>query len=121
MNYNVATYCNYLLLTLFVVFYIGNVLYRNGRPFLLNTFHGQAAVADAVNKVLLAGYYLLNMGYTVIVLKVWNRVGSCREMIEVLSMKVGVIVLTLGIMHLFNVLLLILVGKNKKETFSIHK
>jgi hypothetical protein len=97
-----------------VVFRVGHLLYKYGRPFLICTFNGNASVADAINKVLLAGYYLVNAGYSITVLKVWQTVGSLEQMLNVLSYKAGTIVLTLGFMHLFNVLVLLRIGKMKK-------
>lgn len=114
MNYNILTYLFYFLILLFVVLYVGMVLYKGGRQFLLNTFSGNETVADAVNKFLLAGYYLTNIGYTVIALKIWEKVESPTQLLNVLSLKVGAIVLTLGIMHFINILSLIFIGKNKK-------
>lgn len=90
------------------------VLYKGGRLFLINTFSGNETVADAVNKFLLAGYYLTNIGYTVIALKIWEKVESPTQLLNVLSLKVGAILLTLGIMHFINILSLIFIGKNKK-------
>jgi hypothetical protein len=116
MNYNILTYIFYLLITLFVVLYVGSVLYRNGRPFLINTFKGDSSIADALNKVLLAGYYLINTGYTIMVLKIWDKVANLEQMMNVLSVKAGWIILILGIMHIINVILLLIVGRNKKET-----
>ena len=116
MNYNILTYIFYLLITLIVVLYVGNVLYKNGRPFLINTFKGNALIADSLNKVLLAGYYLINTGYTIMALKVWSKVDSLEEMMNVLSVKAGWIILCLGIMHIINVIILLIIGRNKKET-----
>lgn len=118
MNYNTTTYILYLAITLFVVFFVGHTLFRNGRPFLVNTFTGNEMLADAVNKILLSGFYLINAGYTIFVLKVWENVNTLREMINVLSMKTGMIILTLGIMHVFNVLFLVTIGRNKKRTLN---
>lgn len=114
MNYNILTYLFYFLILLFVVLYVGMVLYKGGRPFLINTFSGNETVAGAVNKFLFAGYYLTNIGYTVIALKIWEKVESPTQLLNVLSLKVGAIVLTLGIMHFINILSLIFIGKNKK-------
>jgi len=115
MNYNILTYILYFLILLFVVLYVGAMLYRNGRPFLVNTFSGNEAVADAVNKFLLAGYYLTNIGYTIIALKIWDKVGSAIQFLNVLSFKVGAIVLTLGIMHFINIISLVIIGKKRNH------
>jgi hypothetical protein len=114
MNYNILTYAFYLLITLYVVFRVGHLLYKHGRPFLVCTFKGNTILADSINKVLLAGYYLVNAGYSITVLKVWQTVGSLEQMLDVLSFKSGIIILTLGFMHLFNVLVLLVIGRNKK-------
>jgi len=113
MNYNVLAYCLYLLITLFVIVYVGNMLFRNGCPFLLNTFGGNVQLADAINRILLAGYYLINIGYAVIVLKVWKQVVSLQEMLDVLGSKAGAIILGLGIIHMFNVAVLAAIGRKK--------
>lgn len=114
MNYNILTYLFYFLILLFVVLYVGMVLYKGGRLFLINTFSGNETVADAVNKFLLAGYYLTNIGYTIIALKIWERVESPIQLLNVLSLKVGAIVLTLGVMHFINIISLVAIGKRKK-------
>ena len=115
MNYNILTYSFYFLILLFVVLYVGAMLYKNGRPFLINTFSGNTPLADAVNKFLLAGYYLTNIGYTVIALKIWDKVESPIQLLNVLSLKVGAIILTLGIMHFINIITLVAIGKNRKS------
>jgi hypothetical protein len=121
MNYNVLTYILYLAIILYVVIYVGAMLYRNGIHFLINTFHGDKILATALNKFLLAGYYLLNIGYSIIVLKIWQKVDSFQSMVEVLSFKAGGIILMLGAVHLFNLLCCVFIGKiknNKKINHS---
>lgn len=115
MNYNILTYALYFIVLLFVVLYVGQMLYKNGRPFLVNTFSGNETLADAVNKFLLAGYYLTNIGYTIIALKIWDNVPSPIAMLNVLSFKIGAIVITLGMMHFVNIISLVLIGKNRKQ------
>ena len=121
MNYNIITYCFYFLILLFVVLYVGGVLFKNGRPFLINTFSGNIILADAVNKFLLVGYYLVNIGYTIIFLKIEIRIDSPLKMVDVLSEKVGAIVLTLGIMHCINIISLVSIGKNRNQKRSINQ
>lgn len=116
MNYNVLTYLFYIAIILFVVIYVGAALYNNGIHFLINTFKGDKVIATAVNKFLLAGYYLINLGYSIIVLRIWEKVSSVQALFEALSEKVGGIVLCLGIMHLFNITVLIFIGKKKHHT-----
>jgi len=113
MNYNILTYLLYLLIILYVVIYVGTTLYRNGIHFLINTFHGDKVLAMALNKFLLAGYYLLNIGYSIVVLKIWQKVETLQSLLEVLSFKAGGIILMLGGMHLFNLLCCVFIGRRK--------
>jgi hypothetical protein len=69
----------------------------------VDIFHGNTPLADSVNKLLVVGFYLMNIGYMCLVLKETNTIKSTREVIEVLSYKIGTIILILGGMHFFNV------------------
>ena len=42
---------------------------RNGRVFLIDTFLQNEALADAVNNLLVVGFYLINAGYVALALK----------------------------------------------------
>ncbi|MBA3972294.1 MAG: hypothetical protein H0X46_09160 [Bacteroidetes bacterium] len=115
MNYNILTYYLYFLLLLFIVLYVGAALYKNGRGFLINTFLGNVTLADAVNKFLLAGYYLINIGYTALFLKITENINTGLGVCTALSVKAGAIILTLGIVHIINVITLVIIGKNRKQ------
>ncbi len=116
MNYTVTAYVLYLLITTYVVVVVGHLLHKNGRPFLINVFHGNISLAESVNNILLAGYYLVNIGYCVAALRIWAKIDLVRVLIEVLSVKIGTIVLVLGIMHLFNILTLLVAERKYRNT-----
>jgi len=119
MNYNIITYCLYLMITAIVILFVGKTLYTNGRPFLINVFHGNISLADSINKLLLVGYYLVNIGYTVIALRIWQRIDSTQSLVEILSYKIGLIVFILGIMHVFNVISLVIIERFVKIKPSV--
>ena len=121
MSFNIITYCIYFSILLFVVLYVGAMLYKNGKPFLVNTFSGNILVAAAVNKFLLAGYYLVNIGYTILFLKITENIDSSIKMLNILGLKVGTIILTLGIMHCINIISLVTIGKNRKNKNNINQ
>ena len=58
MDLHILTYSIYLPITILLTIWVANTLFRNGRVFLLEIFHGQSDIADAVNKLLLTGFYL---------------------------------------------------------------
>jgi len=84
--------------------WVGRTLFKNGRVFLVDVFHGNELLADSVNHLLVVGFYLINFGYVSLALKLGYDVVSAREGIEALSVKVGMVLLVLGGMHFFNLL-----------------
>lgn len=102
MNYFILTYAIYLIASIALTIWVANVLFKNGRIFLVDIFHGNTALADSVNKLLVVGFYLVNVGYMSLALKETGAIASNQVVIEVLSFKVGRIILILGAMHFFN-------------------
>ncbi|MBN8824946.1 MULTISPECIES: hypothetical protein [unclassified Spirosoma] len=111
MTYTIVTYAFYLLLVIPTTVWVGHTLFRNGRIFLVDIFHANTELADSVNKLLLIGFYLLNIGYAVMLLRVSEIVKTPQEVFEVLSYKVGGILLLLGLIHLTNLYVLFKVRK----------
>jgi hypothetical protein len=58
-------------------------------------------MADAVNRLLVVGFYLVNLGYASLLLKA-DGSASVVQAIEVLSSKLGLLLLSLGGMHFLN-------------------
>ncbi len=101
-SYIVVYYSLYFFLTVIVTVYVATTLFKNGRMFLIDIFHGDQPLADSVNKLLLVGFYLINIGYAVYTLSITGEVETVRLLIERLSVKLGGIILILGGMHFFN-------------------
>jgi hypothetical protein len=100
--YIVGCYMSYLLISLAVTVWVARTLHKNGRVFLVDTFHGNAELANSVNHLLVAGFYLINIGYVTLALRTYGTLGTLREAIELVSDKIGIVLLVLGGMHFFN-------------------
>ncbi|MDR3619467.1 MAG: hypothetical protein P4L85_08960 [Paludisphaera borealis] len=100
--YTVQAYLAYLFISVTVTVWVARTLSRNGRVFLIDTFHQNVEVADAVNNLLVVGFYLLNVGYVALALKYGDRPQELADAIELISTKVGCVLLFLGAMHFFN-------------------
>lgn len=98
----VQSYLVYLAITLVVTVWVAFTLHRNGRVFLLDAFHGNDALADSVNHLLVVGFYLINVGYIALVLRSDQKPSDLVSAIEIFSHKIGVVLLVLGIMHFIN-------------------
>lgn len=102
MNYFILTYVLYLAISIALTVWVARVLFNNGRIFLVDIFHGNTPLADSVNKLLVVGFYLINLGYMSMNLREVGLINDLQTVIEVLSRKLGYIILTLGAMHFFN-------------------
>ncbi|UII20463.1 hypothetical protein [Fulvivirga ligni] len=102
MNYVILTYALYLPITIILTIWVARTLFNNGRVFLVDIFHGNEVLADSVNKLLVVGFYLINVGYAVFTLRIIGDIDTTQAVIEKLSMKLGAIILILGVMHFFN-------------------
>ncbi len=105
MNTTVATYLAYLIISVALTIWVGRTLFRNGRLFLVDVFDGNERLADAVNRLLIVGFYLLNLGFVTLFLRVQDDVVGLRGSFDTLSVKVGTVLLVLGGIHLGNVYL----------------
>ncbi|MES2704680.1 MAG: hypothetical protein V4649_18715 [Bacteroidota bacterium] len=102
MNYIILLYVLYIAITITLTIWVAHTLFKNGKVFLIDIFHGNQDLADAVNNLLWVGFYLVNIGYAVFTLRVFDTVTDARLLIEVLSVKIGAIILILGCMHFLN-------------------
>lgn len=102
MDLIVSTYLIYLAISIALTVWVARTLFTNGRVFLVDAFSGNEALADSVNHLLVVGFYLVNLGYVALALKLGYEVDSLRQSIEALAKKVGAVLLVLGAMHFFN-------------------
>jgi hypothetical protein len=106
-----TTYVLYLAISVALTVWVARTLSKNGRVFLVNSFDSDERLADSVNHLLVVGFYLINMGYVTLALKLGNKPVTTQEAIEFLSTKVGLVLLVLGAMHFFNVFVIAKWGK----------
>lgn len=99
----VWTYIVYLALSIPLTVWVAHTLHKNGRVFLVDSFHGNEQLADSVNHLLVVGFYLINIGYVARALKEGAAPVDLREVLETISRKIGVVMLVLGGMHFFNI------------------
>ena len=96
------SYGVYLAISLAVTVWVARTLHKNGRIFLVDAFHGNAELADSVNHLLVVGFYLINVGYVAMALRTGAILDTPRQAIELVSDKVGGILMVLGMMHFLN-------------------
>ncbi|MFJ6794804.1 hypothetical protein [Streptomyces sp. NPDC091268] len=103
MDLTVVAYVIYLLVSIGLTVWVARTLSRNGRIFIADVLQGNEKLADAVNQLLVVGFYLVNIGFVTLYLRSSEEIASARVLFEALSVKLGVVLLVLGFMHLLNV------------------
>lgn len=104
MTWTVATYVAYLLTAVPITIWVASTLTRNGRVFLADVFGREEGLADAVNTLLAVGFYLINLGFVMLYLRAGGEVVDLTGLMETLSVKIGVVMLVLGVIHFVNVM-----------------
>jgi len=96
------TYLAYITLSLALTIWVARTLSRGGRVFLVDVFRGNVELADSTNHLLVVGFYLVNLGYISLNLRYRADIDTARAAVEVLSGKVGAVLVVLGLLHFFN-------------------
>jgi hypothetical protein len=117
--YIVWCYITYLLISLAVTIWVARTLHENGRIFLVDAFHGNAELADSVNHLLVVGFYLINIGYVTLALRAYGNLDTMRAAIELVSNKIGVVLVVLGVMHFFNLFVFSRMRKRSRGNSSL--
>ena len=102
MDPKVWMYLLYLAISVGLTIWVATTLSRNGLVFLADVF-ADDKLARAVNQLLVMGFYLLNLGYVAFAMRSGAQVGNASEALETLSMKIGLVLLVLGVLHFCNV------------------
>jgi hypothetical protein len=102
MDLAVLTYLLYLALAVPLTIWVGRALSRHGGAFLVDVFYGDDRLANAVNQLLVIGFYLLNLGYLSYFMATSGDVENAREVMEALATKVGGVALVVGAIHFAN-------------------
>lgn len=112
-------YAIYLPIVIVLTFYVSKTLFKNGKTFMLDIFRGREEIATATNKLFETGFYLLNLGYALMILKINLQENTYQELIEELSYQIGGFSIYLGVMMFFN-LYLFFRGKRKSKETSLN-
>lgn len=106
MNLNILSYSIYLTITAIIIFIVGQILYRNGNVFVSQLVPKHEELCKKVNKNLLLGYYLLNLGYCAITILSWEKIETENQLIGIIAYKTSIILFIIGILHYLNIFMI---------------
>jgi hypothetical protein len=100
-KYLIWVYITYAACALALTVWLARMLYQNGAVFLEEVFD-RKEIAVAVNRLLVTGFFMINLGYAMFLLKS-NDAGSAKTAVELLVQKLGILLLSLAAVHFVNV------------------
>lgn len=95
-------YFVYVAASIGLTFWLARTLFASGAVFLEDVFVDNPRLAAAVNRLLVVGFYLLNLGYAFVMIRVGRYELTGIEAMETLSVKLGSLMLVLGVVHFAN-------------------
>ena len=102
---NFTAYLVYLPIVIVLTWYVAHTLFKNSKIFMLDIFSGKIEIALSTNKLFETGFYLLNLGFALLIMEITYEISDSRTMLEVLSTKIGGFSIYLGISLFFNLYL----------------
>jgi hypothetical protein len=108
-------YVAYLLLSIGLTIAVGMALSRSSRVFLTESLGGNQDLAGAVNRLLIVGFYLLTLGFIALVMRPPGAITSAAQAAQVLSIKIGEVLLVLGAAHLAGVAVVRRFGRRGRQ------
>lgn len=104
-----GAYGLYLGISIALTIWVARTLSQTGRLFLVRCFGQDEDLADSTNRLLVIGFYLINLGFICYRLGDWPA--GQESLVGALGTRIGVTLLTLGLMHFINMLMIARMGR----------
>jgi hypothetical protein len=97
----IPVYVTFAAVSIGLIVWLARTLFANGAVFLQGVFEDNPAMAEAVNRLLVIGFYMLNLGYAALLLRS-NAAVDAVGAVEILVNKLGVLLVSLAVLHFTN-------------------
>lgn len=119
---NTLAYFIYLLITGYITVFVGKFCFRHGRFYLETALDNNILLANKINRLLLTGYYLINLGYAGLMVIRWERISNYAQLFASIASMCGQIIITLAILHYVNLFVILWwqhhIHSNNQNTFQ---
>ena len=109
---NLAAIITYLIFAYLITVHVGCKFYSNGKVYIMHLMQNDEDFSNSINKLLLTGYYLLNLGYSALMITGWEQVNNLGDLVRTVGVMLGRIIITLGIIHFMNMAVIYQLSKN---------
>ncbi|MGH8927733.1 MAG: hypothetical protein ACRDWH_05245 [Acidimicrobiia bacterium] len=101
-GYAIAVYAVYAVAAVGLTIWLARTLFRSGAVFLEDVFVDRPGLAEAVNRLLVVGFYMLNLGYALYIIRTepsLDAFGAVRTLVN----RLALLLVTLAAIHFVNV------------------
>ncbi len=103
------SYAVYLLVSIGMTAWVARELSSSGEMFLIRCFGQDVELARSTNRLLVIGFYLVNLGFICYRLSGWHA--DEINIVPAVGSRIGVTLLVLGAMHFFNMAMIARMGR----------
>ena len=93
----------YVAVAVGLTVWLARTLFRSGTAFLHDVFEGKPELAEAVNRLLVVGFYMLNLGYALYILRATRGLDGFAS-VQFLVNRLALLLVSLAGIHFVNVL-----------------
>lgn len=101
----IVTSLAYYVISIGLVAGVGQALSRSGQAFLHEALGGGDGAARAASRLLVVAFYLVSLGFVALTAPRWSQVSSAAQALELLSGKIGLLLLVLGALHVVSTMI----------------
>lgn len=102
-SHTLLVFIPYVAIAVTLTIWLARQLSRHGLVFLRAVFPDRDDLAVAVNQLLVIGFYLVNLGWALLLLRADQLdVASLTQAVSLLIERLGLLLLLLGVAHLTN-------------------
>ncbi|WP_075342841.1 hypothetical protein [Tenacibaculum agarivorans] len=112
-------YAIYLPVSTGLTTFVSQHLFKHSKIFMLDIFNQQQEIAMATNKLFKIGFYLVNIGFALKIIKIY-ALTDYKDLIETLSAKIGGFSIYLGVVMIAFIIIFLKGRKaSKKENLQM--
>jgi hypothetical protein len=107
----------YIVVAVTLTIWLASTLYRNGLELLRERDDQQPLLAQATSRLLVIGFSLFTLGYAFLLLRISGEMTGVVAL-EFLIQRLGILLVSLGLIHLLNTLIFLRFRRSRAEEES---
>ena len=113
-DYLVPVYSVYIACAVALTVWLAHTLFTNGSVFLSDVFSDKPDLATAVNRLLVTGFFMVNLGFALLLVR-QGGAETAGAAFQLLVTKLGVLLSSLAVVHFVNVAVFLKLRQRRQQ------